>query len=106
VRPGKGQSTGYAASHPVALSHSSRAVFEQCRFRFKVQYIDRLGDRYRKARPYFTMANHVHDTLRDFMTRIPEEQRGIHAIEGLLRERSGGATASASAAEKTRGDGR
>ena len=67
------------------LSPSSIALFEQCPQLYRFIYIDKVGDQYRKPRPYFTMANHVHDTLRDFLSRVPLDMRTVETIEKLLR---------------------
>lgn len=70
---------------PLYLSPTSIAVFKQCRQRYKFLYIDGLGREYGKPKPYFTMANHVHATLRDFLSLKPVELRTPSAIEELLR---------------------
>ena len=57
------------------LSPSSIAVFKQCRQRYRFLYIDKLGDKYGRPRPYFTMANHVHASLKDFLSLEPVELR-------------------------------
>ena len=67
------------------LSPSSIATFKQCEQRYKFLYIDRLGDQYGRPRPYFTMGNHVHATLRDFLSLHPVQLRTTDAIEKLLR---------------------
>jgi putative RecB family exonuclease len=70
---------------PLYLSPSGIAVFKQCRQRYKFLHIDKLGDKYGKPRPYFTMANHVHATLKDFLSLQPVGLRTKVAIEELLR---------------------
>jgi len=67
------------------LSPSSIAVFKQCRQRYKFLHIDKLGDKYGKPRPYFTMANHVHATLKEFLSLQPIELRTAATVEELLR---------------------
>lgn len=67
------------------LSPSSILAFRQCRQRYKFLYIDKLGDKYGRPRPYFTMANHVHATLRDFLSLKPASLRTPIAIEKLLK---------------------
>jgi len=71
---------------PLYLSPSSIAVFKQCRQRYKFLYVDKLGDKYGRPRPYFTMANHVHATLRDFLSLQPVGLRTVDAVEQLLRK--------------------
>ena len=68
------------------LSPSSIAVFKQCRQRYKFLHIDRLGDKYGKPRPYFTMANHVHATLKEFLSLQPVGLRTTATAEELLRK--------------------
>jgi len=70
---------------PLHLSPSSIAIFKQCQQCYKFLYIDKLGEQYGKPRPYFTMANHVHATLRDFMSLQPVKLRTVASIEDLLR---------------------
>jgi len=62
-------------------------MFQQCPRQYKFQYIDRLGDIYRKPRPYFTMGDHVHATLKDFLSVIPVSERNLSKLEDLLREK-------------------
>ncbi|MFC2072520.1 RecB family exonuclease [Chloroflexota bacterium] len=71
---------------PFYLSPSSIAVFKQCRQRYKFLHIDKLGDKYGKPRPYFTMANHVHNTLKEFLSLQPIGLRNAAAAEELLRK--------------------
>lgn len=68
------------------LSPSSIAVFKQCRQRYKFLHIDKLGDKYGKPRPYFTMANHVHTTLKEFLSLQPVRLRTAAAAEEMLRK--------------------
>lgn len=70
---------------PLYLSPSSIATFEQCCQRYKFLYIDKLGDQYGKPRPYFTMANHVHTTLKDFLSLQPVGLRTSATMEELSR---------------------
>jgi putative RecB family exonuclease len=62
-------------------------MFQQCPRQYKFQYIDRLGDIYRKSRPYFTMGDHVHATLKDFLSVVPVSERSLTRLEDLLREK-------------------
>ena len=68
------------------LSPSSITVFKQCRQRYKFLHIDKLGDKYGKPRPYFTMANHVHATLKEFLSLQPIGLRTTATAEELLRK--------------------
>ncbi len=78
---------GRGKPHMVSLklSPSSILVFRQCRQRYKFLYIDKLGDQYGRPRPYFTMANHVHATVKDFLSLQPVQLRTTKAIEELLQ---------------------
>ncbi|MDD5038909.1 MAG: PD-(D/E)XK nuclease family protein [Dehalococcoidales bacterium] len=71
---------------PFYLSPSGIAVFKQCRQRYKFLHIDKLGDKYGKPRPYFTMANHVHATLKEFLSLQPIGLRNAATAEELLRK--------------------
>jgi putative RecB family exonuclease len=62
-------------------------MFQQCPRQYKFQYIDRLGDIYRKARPYFTMGDHIHAALKDFLSVVPVTERNLPKLENLLREK-------------------
>jgi len=62
-------------------------MFQQCPRQYKFQYIDRLGAIYRKARPYFTMGDHVHAALKDFLSVVSASERNEHKLESLLREK-------------------
>ncbi len=73
------------SSKPFYLSPSSIAVFKQCRLRYKFLHINKLGDKYGRPRPYFTMANHVHATLKEFLSLQPVGLRNAATAEELLR---------------------
>ena len=62
-------------------------MFQQCPRQYKFQYVDRLGDIYRKSRPYFTMGDHVHAALKDFLSVVPISERNLTKLEDLLREK-------------------
>jgi putative RecB family exonuclease len=62
-------------------------MFQQCPRQYKFQYIDHLGDIYRKARPYFTMGDHIHAALKDFLSVVPITERNLPKLENLLREK-------------------
>ena len=70
---------------PLRLSPSSILLFRQCQQCYKFLYIDKLGDQYRQPKPYFTMANHVHATLKDFLSLHPVQLRTSSAIQKLLQ---------------------
>jgi len=71
---------------PLRLSPTAVSTFRQCRQLYKFLYVDKLGDQYSRPRPYFTMGNHVHATLKDLLKLWPPEQRTIQAAEELLRK--------------------
>src|SRR4030042_1046074 len=64
-------------------------MFQQCPRQYKFQYIDHLGSIYRKSRPYFTMGDHVHATLKDFLSVVPVSERNLTRLEDLLRKKWG-----------------
>jgi RecB family exonuclease len=70
---------------PLRLSPHSIALFRECRQQYKFHYIDKLADRYFRARPFFTMGNHVHATLRELLSEVPVQMRTTETSEKLLR---------------------
>jgi len=68
------------------LSPTAVTCFRQCPKQYKFRYIDRLGDEYGGPRPYFTMGNHVHDTLKEFLTTVPLDERNMETMVRLLRK--------------------
>lgn len=62
-------------------------MFQQCPRQYKFHYLERLGDIYRKPRPYFTMGDHIHATLKDFLSIVPVSERNFSKIEELLRQK-------------------
>jgi len=68
----------------LTLSPHSVTLFRQCKLQYKFQYIDKLGEQYGGARPYYTMANHVHATLRDLLSLVPPENRTVETAKLLL----------------------
>ncbi|MEE9202061.1 MAG: PD-(D/E)XK nuclease family protein [Dehalococcoidia bacterium] len=80
------RAAGRATPTFLRLSPTSVAIFRQCRYQYKLRYIDKLRDQYATAKPYLTMANHVHATLRDFLTKVPPQHRTFDTLEALLRD--------------------
>ena len=68
------------------LSPTAVACFRSCPRQYRFRYVDHLGDEYGGPRPYFTMGNHVHDTLKEFLTVVPLERRNMETISALLRK--------------------
>jgi len=79
-----------AARRPVTstlrLSPTAVACFRKCPQQYRFRYVDHLGDEYGGPRPYFTMGNHVHDTLKEFLTAVPLDQRNMETMVKLLRK--------------------
>lgn len=75
-----------AATSSLRLSPTAVTCFRQCPKQYKFRYVDHLGDEYGGPRPYFTMGNHVHDTLKEFLTAVPLEQRNCETVVKLLRK--------------------
>lgn len=70
------------------LSPSRLSTFRQCRRKYKFHYVDGLYKQYGRPRPYFTMGDHVHWTLKVFLSRAtPPEKRTLAHLQGLLRQR-------------------
>lgn len=61
------------------------SIFQRCPLRYKFQYIDFLGDRYKKEWPHFVFGRAIHKALADFF-RLPVEIRDLHALQNLLRQ--------------------
>jgi putative RecB family exonuclease len=68
------------------LSPHSIALFRECKVQYKFHCIDKLGEKYGRARPYYTMANHVHATLCDLLSVVPLENRTLETAERLLEK--------------------
>lgn len=68
------------------LSPTAVTCFRQCPQQYKFRYVDHLGDVYGGPRPYFTMGNHVHDTLKEFLTTVPLDERNMETMVRLLRK--------------------
>lgn len=75
------------SSAPFYISPFRLGVFETCPKQYQFAYIERLAETYRKPRPYFTMGQHVHDTLKDLMSRVPPGERTVERAEAILREK-------------------
>jgi putative RecB family exonuclease len=71
---------------PLRLSPTAVTCFRQCPQQYKYRYVDRLGDEYGGPKPYFTMGNHVHDTLKEFLTAVPLDERNMETMVWLLRK--------------------
>jgi len=71
---------------PLKLSPHSVATFRHCKQQYKFQYIDKIGNQFFRSKPYFTMGNHVHATLKDFFSMVPVESRTLEASEQLLHK--------------------
>ena len=63
------------------------SMFQQCPQQYKFHYIDDLKSVYARPRPYFTMGEHVHAALKDFLSVVPVEEREVTRLENLLREK-------------------
>ena len=62
-------------------------MFQLCPQQYKFYYDPEIRKAYRKPRPYFTMGDHVHATLKDFLSVIPVSERNLTKLENLLREK-------------------
>lgn len=70
----------------LSLSPSKISTYRECPRKFRFLYIDRLGPKFRKARPFLTLGNNVHAALRDFFS-LPLRRRKPHTLQALLEER-------------------
>lgn len=66
------------------ISPYKLSVFQLCPQQYKFIYLDGLLDAYRQHRPYFTMGEHVHATLKDFLSVITPEKRNYQTASQLL----------------------
>jgi putative RecB family exonuclease len=66
------------------LSPHSIALYRECKLQYKFHCIDKLSEKYGRARPYYTMANHVHATLHDLLSVVPLKNRTLETAERLL----------------------
>lgn len=48
------------------LSPYQISLFQQCPLKYRLQYIDGLGDEFIRPRSYFSFGNTIHESLRDF----------------------------------------
>ena len=71
---------------PYPASYFRLSMFRQCRRRYKLHYVDDLGDVYRKPRPYLTMGDNVHGALRDLFA-VEVEGRSEERLIQLMRAR-------------------
>ena len=62
-------------------------MFQQCPRQYKLHYVDNLKDIYGKPRPYFTMGDHIHATLKEFLSVVPPSERSTSTLEDLLRQK-------------------
>ncbi len=79
--------TRKAEQPPLRLSPHSIALFRECRLQYKYHCIDKLSEKYGRARPYYTMANHVHAALHDLLSVVPVQNRTLETAEGLLEKK-------------------
>lgn len=61
------------------------SMYLKCPCEYKFTYIDGLAQKFKKPRPYFTMGENVHTTLREFF-KLPPKERSYKKLEYLLRE--------------------
>ena len=74
-----------AGKMPFRASPTKLTLFRQCRRRYRFEYVERLGRRYKRARPHLVMGAHVHETLRVLYTRVPPDRRSPEIAERILR---------------------
>ena len=76
-----------AGPPPLRLSPHSIALFRECRLQYKYHCIDKLSEKYGRARPYYTMANHVHATLHDLLSVVPLQKRTVETAQKILEKK-------------------
>jgi len=67
------------------ISPYKLSVFQLCPRQYKFIYLDGLLDAYRQHRPYFTMGDHLHATLKDFLSLVPPGKRDLETAGQILR---------------------
>lgn len=68
------------------LSPTKITTFRQCPRKYKYQYVDGLYEQYHKPWPHFTMGDHVHATLSEFLSQ-DNHDRSWPKMESILRRR-------------------
>ena len=61
------------------------SVYKECPRKFKYQYIDKLGKKFKQPRPYFSLGNSVHSTLEKFM-RYDLSKRNQELLQAILEK--------------------
>ncbi len=69
LRRGINSTQGYFRVSPFSLR-----VFKECPRAYRFRYVDRLAKQYEKPRPWFTMGDNVHATLKGLLS-ISVERR-------------------------------
>jgi len=67
------------------VSPASLKAYKDCPMRYKYVYIDGILDKYKTAKPEFTMGQHVHTALRKIFSDLPPEKRTPDEASKLLR---------------------
>ena len=62
------------------------ATYKKCPRMFKYQYIDKLGEKFRKPQPFFSLGNSIHGTLAKYVLLKPQERTGERLQEMLSQE--------------------
>jgi RecB family exonuclease len=61
-------------------------MFLECPRRYKFHYVDSLVEKFKVARPHFTMGENVHVTLKDFFEKLNPEKRTLEKLNDILRK--------------------
>lgn len=69
----------------IRVSPYKLSIFQRCPLRYKFQYIDFLGEKYKKEWPHFIFGRAIHKSLADFF-RVPPEGRTLEGLKHLLRQ--------------------
>jgi len=67
------------------FSATMLSVYKECPRKFKYQYIDKLGKKFKQPRAYFSLGNSVHSSLEKFMKYEPSK-RNQELLQAILEK--------------------
>jgi len=62
------------------------SIFQRCPLRYKLQYIDFLGDKYKKEWPHFIFGRAVRKALADFFLGIRSNEEPLGPLRSHLAQ--------------------
>lgn len=67
-------------------SHEKLKSYQTCPRRYKFSYLDGLSDKFKTAKPEFTLGQHVHATLKKLLADVPQSERTPDKAKEILRK--------------------